>query len=895
MSKVLITFMIVFIIIVITMFAMMNDTLRNSLKSLSPKSSLEKSQEDFSDNMRIVSHSEYWSGERGQILTTLLDYQGVSITDANCTVDILYPDRSYFKQDEQAIFDIDSYYYTFITPDIEGVYQYKVSCLYQNGNKERSSMNSFHLSPALNFEKIMYDNLSNQITNLSNLEEVHFAQTTYNLTQIKQDTEYIRTTVDYVSSNMQTQAQAQAQYNSVVQKLDEIANFCGTNYTSQSLLCQWVNQTRDSIEDINETIIIMNQSIVTIINQTQYIINQTNILINFSENLVNEINITVNQLIQENLVDVMSNISDMQNDLEILKNTTNISLDVLIQKIDSLQQNFTDLRSDISLLRNEALAYNNSISLRLDNLDTEVNGVKEQVIQIENKLDCNNTVNVVCDMIQELIVDVIQVNETSNYIREYLESIITEYLLNITNITVGVGGYTFKGPSEIDLLIDLYDGDVTRYGGNVDFVVELISPEDSNGFLELYINDVLNTTLSSSILWTTLLMSQGTYIIKGRFTGDGNYSPTTKYHKLIILSTNNIPIVNLINPINLSSINLPYNITFDISDDSDLSVDLMLFSNNVYNMTIAGDISKNDTSYYWNTSFVSGFYDIVLRACEIGTEDLFCINDTHSIYLNISCIPNWVLIYDACQINNTQFVVYNDTDSCGISVNLPADNGTYVYCDYCSEDIEVHYIPEICPENQTRLRYYMDNNYDTCCLVTNLVSDCSIYYYPYLNETVNCTYLSTDITLNVDDEPYLNDRIDIMADINISNATKCWSYVKSENGVLQTSPRKTVYSDSLFFAKKSESREYFTPVNGRINAYYTDENLIPSKQFILGVSCSLDDGSVVSGEQYITPRYDDLRKVTARTVWGVTEIPVLLFVSVLVLIVIGLVIYAWKK
>jgi hypothetical protein len=262
----------------------------------------------------------------------------------------------------------------------------------------------------------------------------------------------------------------------------------------------------------------------------------------------------------------------------------------------------------------------------------------------------------------------------------------------------------------------------------------------------------------------------------------------------------------------------------------------------------------------------------------------------------MSCIPNWVAIFDDCQINNTHFVFYNDTNVCDTSVNLPVDNGTYVYCDYCSEDISgPYYIPEICPLNQSRLRYYIDNNYDSCCMITALLSDCSVDYSPYMNETVNCTYLSTDITLYVDNEPYLNDRIDILADINISNATKCWTYVKSENGLLQTSPRKTVYSDSLFFAKKSESREYFTPVKGKINAYYTDENLIPSKQFILGISCSLDDGSVVSGEQYITPRYDDLRVITARTVWGVTEVPVLLFVSVLVLIVIGLIIYAWKK
>jgi hypothetical protein len=407
---------------------------------------------------------------------------------------------------------------------------------------------------------------------------------------------------------------------------------------------------------------------------------------------------------------------------------------------------------------------------------------------------------------------------------------------------------------------------------------------------------VLNATSSYNYLIISPLFTEGVYSIKAVFSGDGNYSPTTEYHKLTILDTNDIPSVSLISPFDSESIDLQYNVTFAISDDSVVVGELMLYSGGVYNITLVSGLGINDTYFYWDYTVDSGFYDLVLRVCESGTLDNFCVNSTASIYLNMSCIPEWVPSYGGCLLNDTRYVEYDDVDSCNSSVGLPPDNGTYVSCDYCGADLQgAFYIPESCPENLTQFRYYVDNNYSICCEVTGLYSDCLVDYPPFANETIGCTRLQTDITLYADTEPYLDDRNDIIAEINISNATKCWTYVESENGLLQTSPTKTDYSDSLMFAKRTEEREYFMPVQGTINAYYTKENLVPYKEFILGVSCALDNGTTVSGETYITPKYDDLRKVTARTVWGATEIPTLLFVFVFVMILLGLVIYAFKR
>lgn len=885
-------------LVVVGMFFVMNDSLQSLISGLNndvpeiPPLEKVSQPETEEDQIFMLSHSEYWTGEEGQILARLLDYQGTPITDANCTVDVLYPDRSYFLQDAQAIYNVESYSYNFTTPAIEGVYEYKVNCVYQNGAKERSTMNSFHVSPALNFLRLSHDNLSNQIANLTDLENAHFEEITLNLTDIRQDTQYIR-------SNMATSSEVQTIRNEVVDKLDSIANFCGDNYTSASLLCQWVNETMNRVEDIEEDIIQINESIEvvinnteTIIDNTELIINQTQQIINFSEGIVEQINITVGDLIDESLEDIRTNISDMQNDLEIIKNNTNVTITLLEEQLQTMLQNFSDLRNDISAIQNDTF---NNFTSRFDNLDTQIGEIQAEVIRIENKLDCNNTINTVCDKLDEIIVDIVQVNVTSNEIQEYLEGLVTEYLVNITNQTSGAGDFLFKGVPEIDLFIDDMFGDYSRAGGTVDFDVELVRPVVSDGYLQLYINNVLKANSSDPLSYSEF-MSEGTYTIKARFSGDGNYSFTTEYAVLTITSTNNIPTASLSLPAENESVDLPYNITFTVTDDNNDNVSLFLYSGGVLNTTIVTDLENTDTSYNWATTTPSGYYDLVLLVCELGTTDLYCVNDSHYIYLNDSCVPVWSEQYDSCLINNSRFKTYIDNSSCDTSEGLPLDNGTYEYCDYCEPDLsDVFLEPEVCPANGTQYRYYIDYNYASCCSVTGFVSDCPTDYSPYINTTINCSVLESDITLLLDSEPYLDEKIHVLADLNMSNATKCWTYVKSENGLLQSNPRKVEYSDSLIFSKKTESREYFEPVMGQINGYYTDENLVAYKQFILGMSCALDNGTVISGERYVTPRYKDLKTVNARGVWAVGEMEMLLIVGILAIFIIGLALYAFKK
>ena len=221
------------------------------------------------DNMYMVSHSEYWSGETGQIIARLINYKGEAILNANCTIDILYPNKTYFKQQESMNYSIDSYYYTFITPSEEGIYEYKATCSFNNNTRTQSVMNSFHLSPALNYIAISHDDLSNRITNLSDLQTAQFGNITYNLSQILSDTEYIR--LNMLTNNTNTTFQ-----NEILSQLNSISNYCNDNITSSSYLCQWVNETKIRLENMNISV----DNYLSQINQTTGVSAETILQIN---------------------------------------------------------------------------------------------------------------------------------------------------------------------------------------------------------------------------------------------------------------------------------------------------------------------------------------------------------------------------------------------------------------------------------------------------------------------------------------------------------------------------------------------------------------------------------------------------------------------------------------
>ncbi|MBW2984056.1 hypothetical protein KY361_03020, partial [Candidatus Woesearchaeota archaeon] len=119
------------------------------------------------------------------------------------------------------------------------------------------------------------------------------------------------------------------------------------------------------------------------------------------------------------------------------------------------------------------------------------------------------------------------------------------------------------------------------------------------------------------------------------------------------------------------------------------------------------------------------------------SDETYSINGFVSFKPTVVCIEDWQLQYDACQTNDQQLKYYIDNNACGTTNDLPADNGTYVSCNYCSEDIQGPFTTA-CTIFDNQTQYYTDNNYAACCAVTGLTSDCSIDNGTYDNQTLVC-------------------------------------------------------------------------------------------------------------------------------------------------------------
>lgn len=122
-------------------------------------------------NLNILSNTEYFPGEQGQVVAEIRNSTG-GMVNANCTVSILYPDKTKFV-DAQSMSVSDGFgtkYYSFAVPyGIFGVYEYQASCVI--GSKTIYSGKSFHVSKTGN----SIDELSYWLTNIEgeNVDEAY--------------------------------------------------------------------------------------------------------------------------------------------------------------------------------------------------------------------------------------------------------------------------------------------------------------------------------------------------------------------------------------------------------------------------------------------------------------------------------------------------------------------------------------------------------------------------------------------------------------------------------------------------------------------------------------------------------------------------------------------------
>jgi len=127
--------------------------------------------------IKMVSGTEYISGEQGQVIIRLQDSRSQSITDANCALSLLFPDKSFFLADVPMVQTSipGNYYHPFVTPQTPGIYEEFIKCTVIRKDEPviLSVSYAFHVSPGLNLivemsksQREQYNDLVTRVNNL---------------------------------------------------------------------------------------------------------------------------------------------------------------------------------------------------------------------------------------------------------------------------------------------------------------------------------------------------------------------------------------------------------------------------------------------------------------------------------------------------------------------------------------------------------------------------------------------------------------------------------------------------------------------------------------------------------------------------------------------------------
>lgn len=382
---------------------------------------------------------------------------------------------------------------------------------------------------------------------------------------------------------------------------------------------------------------------------------------------------------------------------------------------------------------------------------------------------------------------------------------------------------------------------------------------------------------------------------------NASYSPMLSY---TCDFTNYAPTAHIIDPSTDEIFMLPYNITFstgDVNDDT-LNVSLLLYIGGQYNDTIISDMDETDDFYYWNAVVAYGDYELVLKACELATTEHYCGNDTNAITI-VECPASWIPQYGSCLSDDTKFKSYTDAHNCTNPYpSVPVDNGTYVPCNYCSQNLIS--VDSSCGNDDQINRTWVDLNFGTCCEVTNITADCSILSPPY-NETTLIFCGETELMglaecglnpqFDLNEKEYCLINMPELPD-NVTNETfDCITYVKAEDEVIQVNPEYKEKSGSVLGTQsEEETRAYFQEQNGLVNVYMTKKNLQPEINYTLGVQCS-SPMRVVTSEVPITIDYENMEGVFSRGLWFRDNVGYIIAGSVLFILIGIVLLWLWKS
>lgn len=343
-------------------------------------------------------------------------------------------------------------------------------------------------------------------------------------------------------------------------------------------------------------------------------------------------------------------------------------------------------------------------------------------------------------------------------------------------------------------------------------------------------------------------------------------------------------VLNLADPIpaNNSIIYTDY-VDFSVIGNFSFIGNCSLFINDTFNISTNISVSDDLNVSFLNITLVDGQYDFYINCMDQVSN----INTSTHNFLMIHANCTDIGTIDSCTIydNTTQRKIY-DPAGCHVDINVT------VACNYCSENLEST-LGVCVDDNQTIT--YVDNNFISCCYLTNIGSDCSILSSPY-NETTyqSCQSLIQNFTCSIPNFAEFKPIMPFSCIMPDYQEYQCIVNVFEDGRLVQTNPQQAIYGASLLIGKRQETREFFTTSNGLLNAYFTNKNIETDHQFRVDAICS--NGSIIyTSQNNVKPFYDTASSVLNRTIWAKENSTYLILAIIFVVIALGLIGYAWNR
>jgi len=321
-------------------------------------------------------------------------------------------------------------------------------------------------------------------------------------------------------------------------------------------------------------------------------------------------------------------------------------------------------------------------------------------------------------------------SESNNFYSDYINRTIS--VINrppVVNLKSPFSGFSFVGTTDSVLL----EFNVSDY-------------ETSNLEVELFVDDISITSFNTSLIENNYLLnvnSNKTYEWYVTVYDRRTLVSSDKWNFTISeISANSPPTVNLIYPANgedLANTFVFINYTFQLNDTDSSNLDYTLYvddymrcsdsvmANGIYDCNV-GPFNPN-SSHCWYVN-ITDFTNVVK-----SSVNCFSINAT--------CTPNWVPVYENCSVINERIKYYVDSNNCGNTSTIPADNGTVTTCDYCTPDFYCSAYHACTSDSVQTCAVVSDNN--ACCAQTGLPGDC--YSGDRSEFTRTCTYRSALVVI----------------------------------------------------------------------------------------------------------------------------------------------------